>query len=61
MVELIDELIDELSASGLSLDQIRYALEDGKWLAMAGIPQERAEFLHAEVIKRLRGVQYVSH
>lgn len=61
MNELIDELIDELSASGLSLDQIKWALEDGKWLALAGIPQERAEFLHTEVVRRLRGGQYVSH
>jgi len=55
MVELIDELIDKLSALGLSLNQIRYALEDDKFLAMAGIPTRVDALLHAEVIRRVKG------
>jgi hypothetical protein len=40
--------------AGHSLCQIKYALEDGEFLASEGIDQETAEDLHSEVCYWMR-------
>ena len=53
----MSNLVDDLIEIGFTLTQIKWALQDGSWLAISGISESEAEAAYADVKERLNNNQ----